>query len=145
MTRSRKEVLAVLQRSREPLSAAALHGQLGNCCDQATVYRILHYLEDQGLAESFVLHCTEHGTERYYTAVKNAKGTPLPHRHWFHCVRCHTFIELGSCAVSSMVRSFEENQQVVVYNHVLYFTGLCRECLAHKGSEPAGAGNRTAP
>ncbi len=143
MTKSRKEVLAVLQRSAQPLSAAAVHQELGLCCDQATVYRTLHYLEEQGLAESFVLHCTEHGTERYYTAIKNAEGANLPHRHWFHCVHCHAFIELGACAVSSMVRAFEEQQQVTVQHHVLYLTGLCRNCKSHAGSEHAGAGNKT--
>lgn len=136
MTRSRKQVLMVLQQAQEPLSAAAVHQELGLCCDQATVYRTLHYLEEQGLAESFVLHCTEHGTERYYTAVQGADGAPLPHRHWFHCIRCHAFIELGSCAVSAMVRSFEETQQVSVQHHVLYLTGLCRSC--REASTPAG-------
>ncbi len=145
MTRSRKEVLTVLQGARQPLSAAAVHQQLGPCCDQATVYRTLHYLEDQGMAESFVLYCTEHGTERYYTAVKAANGSPLPHRHWFHCIRCHAFMELGSCAVSTMVHAFEESQQVSVRHHVLYLTGLCRECLSHEDSKPADAGNRTTP
>ncbi len=128
MTRSRKQVLAVLQRAMEPLTAAAVHQAVGLCCDQATVYRTLHYLEDQGLAESFVLHCSEHGTERYYTAIQGEDGKPLPHRHWFHCTRCHAFIELGSCMVSSMVRSFEASQQVSVQHHVLYLTGLCRKC-----------------
>lgn len=145
MTRSRKQVLSVLQRSHQPLSAAAVHHELGLCCDQATIYRTLHYLEDQGLAESFVLYCTEHGTERYYTAVQGEDGRALPHRHWFHCTRCHAFIELGTCVVSVMVRAFEETQAVSVQHHVLYLTGLCRTCLTHEGSELAGDGKRTTP
>jgi len=144
MTRSRKQVLAVLQRARQPLSAAAVHQELGLCCDQATVYRTLHYLEDQGLAESFVLHCSEHGTERYYTAILGEDGRALPHRHWFHCTRCHAFIELGNCAVSAMVRAFESSQQVSVQHHVLYLTGLCSQCLGRTEQEslkqsPAGS------
>lgn len=153
MTRSRKQVLAVLQRARQPLSAAAVHHELGLCCDQATVYRTLHYLEEQDLAESFVLHCSEHGTERYYTAILGEDGEPLPHRHWFHCTRCHAFIELGNCAVSAMVRAFEDSQHVSVEHHVLYLTGLCHTCLTHAGSDAgsdagsgtACAGNKTAP
>ncbi len=130
MTKARTAALEVLRGAEEPLSAAAVHGMMGSDCDQATVYRTLHYLEDHGYAESFVLHCTEHGTERYYTAVDGgADGCGSPaHRHWFHCESCHRFIDLGSCTVSELVESFERERGVRVRRHILYFTGLCSDC-----------------
>jgi Fur family ferric uptake transcriptional regulator len=128
MTKARREALDLLRAASQPLSAAAIFGRLGACCDQATVYRTLHYLEEQGYAESFILHCDQHGTERYYSAVGGAPGNEGGHRHWFHCESCHRFIEIGSCTVAGLVASFEKEQGVAVRHHVLYFTGLCPTC-----------------
>jgi len=54
MTRARAAVLATLDAATEPLSAAGVVTRLADCCDQATVYRALHHLEETGRAESFV-------------------------------------------------------------------------------------------
>jgi Fur family ferric uptake transcriptional regulator len=128
MTRARSAALAVLRDAAEPLSAAAVHQEVGACCDQATVYRTLHYLEKKGLAESFILHCDEHGTERYYAALEEPGRESAPHRHWFHCEACHRFTEIGACTVDGLIRDFESGAGVSVRRHVLYFTGLCKEC-----------------
>jgi Fur family ferric uptake transcriptional regulator len=133
MTKARSVALEVLRSAGEPLSASDIYRRLDNCCDQVTVYRTLHYLEEHGYAESFVLHCDEHGTERYYASLNGESGTRAPHRHWFHCESCHRFIEIGTCTVSSLVDSFQEKQGVTVNRHVLYFTGLCAECRAAVG------------
>ena len=137
MTKARAATLAALRHAAEPLSAAALYRLLAADCDQATVYRTLHYLEEKGYAESFVLHCSEHGTERYYSArgdaCGDACGAEADHRHWFHCEACHRFIELGACTISDLVRRFEEDQQVSVRRHTLYFTGLCADCRGADG------------
>ncbi|MCX7655890.1 MAG: transcriptional repressor [Treponemataceae bacterium] len=137
MTRIRKRILQVLQDANQPLSASQIVSMVGALCDQATVYRGLHYLEEQGFAESFVLTCSEHGTERYYSACEIPRQSVIPpskketisaHRHWFHCEKCHCFIPLGECLLASVVQQFEQQQQCRVHQHTLYFTGLCREC-----------------
>ncbi len=128
MTKARQAVIEVLASSAEPLSAAAVFQYLGSCCDQATVYRTLHYLEEHGFADSFILHCEEHGTERYYTALAGGDGKPAPHRHWFHCERCHRFIDLGGCKIDRLVSEYETEYGIQVKSHTLYFTGLCGGC-----------------
>lgn len=128
MTSIRKQALDILLSSEKPLSAAALYERLENQCDQATVYRTLHYFEEQGYAESFVLHCDEHGTERYYTAVRDAQGLPLPHRHWFHCEGCHQFTQITTCGIAGVVKTFERQSGARVTNHILYLMGLCAAC-----------------
>ncbi len=142
MTRIRKRILQVLQGASEPLSASQVAQRVGPPCDPATVYRGLHYLEEQGFAESFVLSCQEHGTERYYTACEAPQPFAIPsgvassgervflppHRHWFHCEGCHRFIPLGVCLLDPVVHQFEQEQQCTVRQHTLYFTGLCRDC-----------------
>lgn len=128
MTRSRQSVLDILLGCTEPRSAADVFAAMTASVDQATVYRTLHYLEENGYAESFILHCTSHGTERYYTAVMDASGARRGHRHWFHCERCHSFTDLGGCTLDTMVRAYEERHGISVKGHTLYMTGLCAAC-----------------
>jgi len=128
MTKARKATLEVLANAPEPLSASAVLQRVGELCDQATVYRTLHFLEEKGFAESFVLHCEEHGTERYYSAIRGDGDREIPHRHWFHCEACHRFIAIGSCTVAQLAEAFERDQDVSVRHHVFYFTGFCADC-----------------
>ncbi len=122
MTRARKAALDALVAAERPLSAAGVCAAIDLDCDQATVYRALHYLEERELAESFILHCDEHGTERYY--VSAGAG----HNHWFHCEACHRFIDLGKCRIGDLAAEIERENGVQVRRHVLYFTGLCGNC-----------------
>ncbi len=131
MTKAREAALEALGRATEPLSAAGVLSAIGACCDQATVYRVLHYLESAGFAESFVLHCEEHGTERYYVSAASM------HRHWFHCEACHRFIDLGACRLGGIVQDLEGELGLKVSRHVMYLTGLCKAC---QKKSPAFAG-----
>jgi Fur family ferric uptake transcriptional regulator len=124
MTKARSAVLRVLDGASEPLSAAGVASAMTGICDQATVYRALHFLEEAGLAESFVLYCSEHGVERYYA---EAGGR---HRHWFHCESCHRFIDLGDCRIGGLVAEFEGELGLRVSRHTMYLSGVCRDCAA---------------
>lgn len=139
MTRARSLVLEALEGSAEPLSAAAVFAGIGGACDQATVYRALSYLEAKGKAESFVLHCDEHGTERYYSA--GSAG----HRHWFHCVACHCFVDLGACRLGGLVAELERERGLQVLHHALYLSGLCTDCAATPLSAPDTATDKNNP
>lgn len=127
-TKARQAIIETLARSSVPLSAAAVYEALGVCADQATVYRNLHLLESEGFAESFILHCADHGTERYYTASDRTSGDRTSHRHWFHCERCHHFTDLGSCTLAPLVSEFEAKNGITVHTHTLYLTGICASC-----------------
>lgn len=129
MTKARQATLEVLQKADKPLSANEISEKMTLSCDPATVYRTLHYLENKGFTESFVLHCTEHGTERYYT-VKEGSA----HHHWFHCKQCHTFIDLGDCSLSHLIDGYEKHMGIEVTGHTLYLTGLCHDCAQKKTS-----------
>jgi len=130
MTRTRKKILEILETAETPLSALGVEAHTMSSCDTATVYRSLHYLEEQGLADSFVLFCREHGTERYYVA-NSAK-----HRHWFHCEVCHRFVDLGECRVEPLLSQMEAATGVRIRSHTLYATGTCADCL-HAGQQAA--------
>ncbi len=125
MTKARRAVLDLLQKSTVPLSAAAISQSLGDSIDPVTVYRSLHYFEGQGITESFVLHCREHGTERYYTALTARQDAD---RHWFHCETCHCFIDLGTCGLQNLMADYENERGISIHTHTLYFTGVCAAC-----------------
>ncbi|NLA96709.1 MAG: transcriptional repressor [Spirochaetales bacterium] len=125
MTKSRKALLEVLRMSNEPVSASHLLHQPSNRFDQATVYRNLHYLEEKGMADSFILHCTEHGTERYYSYRSCEDGV---HHHWFHCRTCHRFIDLGDCQYDEQLARWEQAYGFTVSDHTFFLTGQCKNC-----------------
>ena len=123
LTKARKAVLDAL-KSSGPASALDLGARLASACDQATVYRALHYLEEEGWADSFVLRCDLRGTERYYVALSEE------HRHWLHCERCHGFVDLGACRVEALFKEMEASLGVEIRSHTLYAAGLCPACAA---------------
>ncbi len=130
MTKARAKVLSLLSSAKEPLSASCLVENVKDLMDQATVYRALHYLEKNGYANSFVLHCFSHGTERYYTAVNATENAS--HRHWFHCEGCHKFTDLGECILDSHISDYEKKHHFTIHTHTLYLTGLCKKCSLTK-------------
>jgi len=119
MTKNRKAMLDILESVGVPISASDMFVKIGEDADQATVYRTLHYLEEQGLAESFIIHCDSHGTQRYYT---------VSHHHWFHCEKCHRFTDLGNCKMDTLVREYEADNGIIINSHTLYLTGVCAKC-----------------
>ena len=127
-TKARQAIIETLAAAKVPLTAAAIYESLSVSADQATVYRNLHLLEDEGLAESFILHCADHGTERYYTAAADPAEGVHAHRHWFHCEKCNTFTYLGSCKISDLVSAYETQYGISVRTHTLYLTGICAKC-----------------
>ncbi len=126
MTRARTLILEILSKAAEPLSAGLIYSRTAEIFDQATIYRNLHYLENNRMAESFVLHCAEHGTERYFTSC--SPDSHNAHRHWFHCEKCHRFIDLGSCALDDLLNEYEKKFNFSVKSHTLNVIGICGKC-----------------
>jgi Fur family ferric uptake transcriptional regulator len=128
MTKARQATLAVLKEAEVPLTAAEIHNRVSCQCDPVTVYRTLHYLEQHAQADSFILHCSAHGTERYYT-YRDACGQSVDnHRHWFHCEQCHRFIDLGNCTIDALVETYSQVHGFEVHSHTLSLTGTCAAC-----------------
>ena len=124
MTKARTAVLKVIEEIGTPASAQMVHEKLGALCDSATVYRSLHYLEENGDLDSFILRCSEHGTERYY--ILGGTG----HKHWFHCEVCHKFVDLGTCRVGPLLEEMGRKNGVSIRRHTLFATGICGECAS---------------
>ncbi len=128
MTKAREHILSILRSSDFPLTAQSIEEKKTMKMNSVTIYRTLHYLEANGYLDSFPLTCSQHGTERYYTAiVKDTDGTCY-HHHWFHCIECHSFIDLGSCRIDSLIEGYEKDFSVSVLGHSLSLTGICGTC-----------------
>ncbi len=122
MTKARTHVLEAITQAKEPVSARRLCEKFQSDYDPATIYRALHYLEGKGRLDSFILHCSEHGTERYYVLHSGE------HRHWFHCERCHRFTDLGLCRFDDLVAQMSAEKGLAITSHTFYATGVCPEC-----------------
>jgi Fur family ferric uptake transcriptional regulator len=117
----RKKILTEVKKSELPVSARKIHGRIGKKTAFSTVYRALDFLEKNGHIESFSISCEPCGKDRYF--VDASRG----HVHYFHCERCHSFIETGGCTVH--IHDVERDFNVVIKRHILVFSGLCKQCV----------------
>ncbi|MCK9524271.1 MAG: transcriptional repressor [Proteobacteria bacterium] len=131
MTKARRKVLTILQEATEPLSVSSIVQHPSVDFNQATVYRSLHYLEQHGYLDSFILHCTDHGTERYYSCHSEGEH----HKHWFHCTACHRFTDLGSCFLHEHLQEWESDYGFSVTDHTFFLTGVCQSCKSATASK----------
>lgn len=122
-TPKRQLVLEIIESSDCPLSSQEIFARRKGEINLATVYRSVNYLEKQNLIEGFSLFSESKGSVRFYFRKRR------PHLHFFFCGRCHSFTPFHDCIFSRQSRAeIEEKYQHKIQSHVLYFTGLCRDC-----------------
>ena len=128
MTKARLSILEILIGYMEPKSALDIFSLVEKEMNQVTVYRTLHYLETKGFVDSFILHCTQKGTERYYVARADNSENTCSHHHWFHCEHCHSFTDLGSCQIESLISTYNNENNITILHHNLSLSGICHSC-----------------
>ena len=123
LTPKRRLVLDLIESSAHPLSSQEIHVLKEGSLNLATVYRTLIYLEKNNLIEAFSLFTETQGTVRYYFRKDH------PHLHFFFCTSCYSFTPFHDCTFSHQAREdIEAKYEYQIDTHVLYFTGICREC-----------------
>ncbi len=123
MTRTRKAVLSLLERTHEPLSASEIFAQLQEdqvTIDLVTVYRTVNVLKDLGLVAQLDLH--HEGQSRY--ELKEGRK----HHHHIRCQVCGKIVDLLLCPLKKLTKLIEERTKFVVGDHILEFTGFCPQC-----------------
>ncbi len=123
MTRTRKAVLSLLERTHEPLSASEIFAQLQEdqvVIDLVTVYRTVNVLKDLGLVAQLDLH--HEGQSRY--ELKEGRK----HHHHIRCQVCGKIVDLLLCPLKKITKLIEERTKFVVGDHTLEFTGFCPQC-----------------
>lgn len=123
MTRTRKAVLSLLERTHEPLSVSEIFAQLQEdqvAIDLVTVYRTVNVLKDLGLVAQLDLH--HEGQSRY--ELKEGRK----HHHHIRCQVCGKIVDLLLCPLKKLTKLIEERTKFVVGDHTLEFTGFCPQC-----------------
>ena len=123
MTRTRRAVLSVLERSQYPLSPAELYAQLKKhkvAIDLVTVYRNLVALKELGLVTQLELH--QEGQVRY--EMREGRR----HHHHIRCKSCGRIVDLLLCPLKKLTAVIEKETRFVVGDHSLEFSGWCPRC-----------------
>jgi Fur family transcriptional regulator, ferric uptake regulator len=124
LTPKRKQIMEVINSSDLPISAQQIHKCMPEgSLNLATIYRTLVFLETNHLIEAFSLFSGSKGTVRYYFRVQN------PHLHFLFCQECQLFTPYHDCSFQKNRTSIEEKYQYQIHSHVLYFSGVCRDCI----------------
>jgi Fur family ferric uptake transcriptional regulator len=125
LTAWRKRVLVAVESSTCPVTAKAIHSQLGGRPDVSTVYRALEFLEDRGLVSSLTLF----DGERYFSRA-------VGHEHLIMCSNCHEIKTFDKCPAAGLQRTVEQDSGYRITGHVLYFSGLCPACCGAGEVQP---------
>lgn len=122
LTKARRAILEVLERSPLPITAAELRVRLGKAkvsVDLVTVYRNLGMLQKLGLVTAVGLH---DGQMRY--EVRHGRE----HHHHIQCRGCGKIVDLMLCPIKKLTALVEAKTKFAVESHTLEFFGWCPQC-----------------
>jgi Fur family ferric uptake transcriptional regulator len=121
VTRQREAIVHALDVSGRPVTAQALHAQLGARGagpGLATVYRTLQALEGAGYARTF-------------PAGENELSYKLcdpGHHHHLICERCGAVVEIPACEIEDWASAAAKRRGFSVTSHQADIFGLCADC-----------------
>ncbi|MFO0773178.1 MAG: transcriptional repressor [Nitrospiraceae bacterium] len=122
LTKARKAILAILEHSPLPITAAEVHARLTAAkqpADLVTVYRTLAMLQELGLVAPVGFH---EGQLRY-EALDGRE-----HHHHIQCRGCGKIADLMLCPLKKLTALVERQTRFVVDSHALEFFGWCPQC-----------------
>jgi Fe2+ or Zn2+ uptake regulation protein len=133
VTRPRRAVVELLERTTTPLDAAAVHQKLrsqGVHVDRASVYRVLSVLEAQGLVHRVL--STSGFLACHPPAHIHLSGLPEPRdkncHHHLLCRQCGRALEIHCDGLAPLLGAIAQTTGFSVEKHALEVTGRCREC-----------------
>lgn len=122
VTRPRKAILEVLERTRHPMSVSEIHALLTRgriAVDLVTVYRTLSVFKQLGLVSRVEF---QEGQFRY----ELCQGRE--HHHHIRCRGCGRIAELMLCPLKKVMAAIERETHFLVEDHSLEFIGCCPQC-----------------
>jgi len=120
-TPARLAILAVIKRSKNPLSAQEIIEWLGNKFDQVTVYRFMKKLQAKGIIRQIDLRQNHAHFELFDTAD----------HHHLVCIHCDKIEDITGCGVEDMYKTILEKTRgfLEIRQHSLEFYGVCKNCI----------------
>ena len=124
VTKQRKVIVAILERSKEPITAEEIFGAIDvkEGINFPTVYRTLGTLTEKG-----VLTRTGIPGGKVYFELKRHQ-----HAHEVECVGCHKHIAIDECPVENFSRTLHTETGFVITEHHVEIKGLCAQCARPK-------------
>ncbi|QTA38862.1 transcriptional repressor [Thermosipho ferrireducens] len=117
MTKWRKEVLKIIQKSDKPLNAEDIYRLVEHKPNFSTIYRALNYLEKA----EFVKSISFGNTPKYYYSNNE-------HRHFLYCLKCGKIETFDLCMAQELENKVKKNFMFEIFDHIFYFKGLCKNC-----------------
>jgi Fur family transcriptional regulator, ferric uptake regulator len=120
-TPGRLSILAVLDKSKKPLSVKDLKNKLkADDVDLATIYRTMEALAKHNMVR---LVNFQHGHNHYELTDKNR------HHHHLICEKCGKVVDISKCNTSKIEQEVRSLGNFAKINsHSLEFFGLCKTC-----------------
>lgn len=122
ITLARKAVIALVSKTKNPLSALDVHaGLMKDNMDvsNVTVYRELAFLESEGFLHGDVF---KDGVKRY---CQSSEG----HHHHLVCTGCNTVEDVHmDHDLDAIEQKIRKEKSFTIQSHSLEFYGLCPEC-----------------
>jgi Fur family transcriptional regulator, ferric uptake regulator len=114
-----------MEKSKEPLSAQAIIGRVGEGVDPATIYRVIKGLKERNLIRAVDLR----HNHAHYELASGKK-----HHHHIVCERCGRVEDARRCDPLSIEQSVLENSRefLSIKTHSIEFFGLCKKCAARR-------------
>lgn len=123
ITPARLQILNILARAAQPLSAEELYAQVRRSrnarADLATLYRNVKTFEEKGLISPIDL-----GTGRTFYELKSARPH---HHHHVICEGCQKIEHLDVCGIEPHLKALAKMGYKKVH-HKLEFSGICKTC-----------------
>jgi Fur family ferric uptake transcriptional regulator len=122
MTRPRKAILAVLERTRHPISVSEIHTALTRekiSVDLVTVYRTLSVFKQLGMVSRVEF---QEGQFRYELCHGR------DHHHHIRCRGCGRIADLMLCPLKKVMAVVERETRFLIEDHSLEFIGWCPQC-----------------
>ena len=119
-TPARLLILALMKKSRHPLSAQEIIEELGRNFDEATIYRILKNLKSRGIIKQIDLR----HNHAHYELVS------LEDHHHLICMQCGKIEDITGCEVEDMYHTILAASKEFrdIRQHSLEFYGTCASC-----------------
>ncbi|WER46180.1 Fur family transcriptional regulator [Cupriavidus sp. WKF15] len=139
VTQPRLRILACLIGSDEPLTHQAVIDHLpghGEAIDRVTVYRVLDWLVEQGVAQKRA------GNDRVFrfSLVEHEAARAEVHRQHshFHCTRCDRTFCLDDASMPDQPAAPRVPSGFAIEHVELTVNGVCADCGARMTRRPGG-------
>lgn len=127
-TKIKTQILLTLAESKEPLSATAIHQEIGqDNCNISTVWRGLKQFHEKGIVSEVNLG------EDFFRYELKSLSKDQHHHHHVRCRNCGAIRHLEECDISEIERKISK-LGFKDLEHSLEFTGLCSKCGSKRQS-----------